>query len=89
MDDATKHEELMKFFTPHPDYRKDQYYGVTMMRVKKNMAFSLQLQYGYKKSAENSNSLVIQDLSQALEAYRVLTKFAEDKVDKPIDLSFL
>lgn len=90
MTDTEKHQLLMDRFTGHPNYLKDEYYGVTMMRVKKNMAFSLQLQYGYKKHAENSTSLVVPDVSQALEAYRILTKYAiSTETYKPEDLSFL
>ncbi len=90
MTDAEKHELLMAKFKEHPDYHKDNYYGVTMMRVKKNMAFSIQLQYGFKKRAENSTSLVVPDIAQALEAYRILTKYAKGvETYKPEDLSFL
>ena len=90
MTDPEKHELLMERFKEHPDYHKENYYGVTMMRVKKNLAFSLQLQYGFKKRAENSTSLVVPDLAQALEAYRILTKFANSEDSyKPEDLSFL
>jgi hypothetical protein len=91
MTDSSKHIELLKHFTSHEDYELDEYYGVTIMTIKKDRSFSLQLQYGYKKRAQNSSSLVIKELSTALEAYRILMKFSLPlpETEEPPSLSFL
>ena len=90
MTDSAKHEQLLTHFIAHPDYDIHDYYGVTMMTIKKDRTFSLQLQYGYKKKAENSNSLIIKELDKALEVYRILIKFATPLPELNIpSLSFL
>ena len=89
MSDAAKHEQLMGLFKPYTGYKVDDYYGVTMMTRKAGRTFSIQLQYGYNKHAQNSSSLVLSDIEQALTAYRVLMKYAVPEESSPVDLSFL
>jgi len=91
MTDANKFSMLIEMFTPHPNYEIEDYYGVTMMTIKKDLSFSIQLQYGYKKKAENSSSLLIKSIEPALEAYRILMKYAKTPSDlhKVESLDFL
>jgi len=91
MTDSNKHEELLKHFTAHAGYKLDDYYGVTMMTVKKDRSFSIQLQYGYNKRAQNSSSLIVHGITKALDVYRILMNFAVQLPlqSKTPDLSFM
>ena len=90
MTDKIKQEAMLKHFKPHEDFKLEDYYGVTMMTIKKDRSFSLQLQYGYKRRAQNSNSLIIKDSIKALEAYRILLKFAVPlPIENAPELDFL
>jgi hypothetical protein len=91
MTDANKHELLMNNFVPYGDYDVDNYYGVTMMTIKKTGKISIQLQYDYSKRAHNSNSMIVDTSEKALEVLRILLKFAVRDKDIPNepDLSFI
>lgn len=91
MTDASKCKLLMDNFTTHPEFKLDDYYGVTIMTIKKDRKFSIQLQYGYAKKAQNSSSLIIDGVEKALETYRILMKFAIPLkiINNEPDLSFL
>ena len=79
----------MDEFIPPEEFVVDQYYGVSMMTIKKNGAFSIQLQYDYKKRAIVSNSLELNELEQAIEAFRILSKYSTSQKSLPKTLGYI
>ena len=73
---------LMGYFIPYGDYAVKDYYGVSLIKMKKNGKFSIKLIYDYSNTSKTSNPLEIDDVETALDIYRVLNKFAKDKSDK-------
>jgi hypothetical protein len=89
MTDAAKHELLMQEFTPAEGYVIDEYYGVTLLTIRKSGDVSMQLQYDYKKRAVTSSSLMVNGTEKAMEIYRILMKYAVSTTDKAKDLSYI
>lgn len=76
------YEALMTHLKPYGDYDVSDYYGVSLMKIKKNNKFSIRLIYDYKKHSLTSSQLEIDDLETAINVYRVLESFTKDKSEK-------
>ena len=62
----------MEFKVPD-GYQKTKYYGVSLMKLKKNGEYSLKLLYDYAKgNSITSNSIQIKDKEKALRIYKLL-----------------
>ncbi len=73
MNDDEKHIELLKLFSPYSGFKVDEYYGVSMMRLKKNDKYSIQLMYDYRKLSKNG--VLVDNLEQAIDVVRILDKY--------------
>jgi hypothetical protein len=77
MQDSLKIEEnlrkLMMEFKVPDGYKKTKYYGVSLMKLKKNGKYSLKLLYDYVKgNSIASNAIEISDCEKALRIYKLL-----------------
>jgi hypothetical protein len=89
MEDKEKYLRLLGEFTPPKGYDVKDYYGVSMITIKKNGNTSIELQYDYNKNRVVSSSLVFSDIQQTLEVIRILFKFKVDKTTKPAMLDYI
>ena len=55
------------------------YYGVMMMRIKKNGKYQIRLQYDFLTHAVNSKPIEFKDFKTAIAAYELLDKFSKFK----------
>ncbi len=77
---------LISYFKPPENYGVDSYYGVSIMKMKKNNKFNLRLLYDYKKnSIMSKNSFECGTLKEAYELGTLLEKRAKDGSDKDKD----
>lgn len=80
--DDTVFKELMKFFKPYAGFEVEDYYGVSLLKIKKNGTYSIKLLYDYDKHALASNPLSTDSLDKALQVYALLDSKAKNKDDK-------
>ena len=66
-------DKLLSKFTPYDGFKVDEYYGVSLLRLKKNDRFSIKLVYDFINGNQRpSSSYEVDDLDTALELVRFL-----------------
>jgi hypothetical protein len=80
MNDHDKFKKLISTYfdgTCPSGYKTDDYYGIMIMKVKRNGRYQLRLQYDYRnRNMINGKPVEFISLDAALEAYRILEKFS-------------
>jgi hypothetical protein len=73
----------MAHFKPYGEFKVSEYYGVSLMKIKKNGHYSIKLVYDYKDRAlVSANALDTDSLDKAVEIYKLLDSKSKDKTDK-------
>ena len=72
----------MAHFKPYGDFKVEDYYGTSMMKIKKNGYYSIKLVYDYSSRALMSNSVETDSLEKALSVIRILEANSKDRTDK-------
>jgi hypothetical protein len=74
--------KIIENFKPHKDYDVTDYYGVSMIKTKRDNKYRLKLIHDYTSNAVLSVSQIeLNSLNEAWEFYRILDKFAKNKGD--------
>jgi hypothetical protein len=80
MDDKDKFNKLMSSYfhgTNPAGYSIEDYYGVMIMKIKRNGKYQIRLQYDYKnRNMINGKPVEFISVDAAIEAYRILEKFS-------------
>lgn len=72
--------KLIGMFQPYDGYEVDKYYGVSMIRTKKESKYRIKLMYDYTNVAKLSvNQIEVDSLDKALKIYEILDIFAINK----------
>jgi len=71
--------KLLKRITPADGYDVEDYYGVALLRLKKNGDYQIKLIHDYGKRSIMSSSIVEKDQDKALKMYEILDWFAKDE----------
>ena len=80
-DDAL-YDMLMDYYTPFKGFMVKEYYGVSVLKIKKNGYYNIKLVYDYGNHPMMSNILEVPDLERMLHVVRVLEERSKDKTDK-------
>ena len=89
---SEQHKEALKLFDPAKGYAVDNYYGVSIIKLKKNNKYSIKLMYGYSQSGKNSvmsEGVIVDKPEDAIQLYTLLEQFAKDGETKSEKLDFL
>lgn len=75
-----KWQRILDRFIPYSGFDVSDYYGVSMIKTKRDNKYRVKLIYDYESNAKMSkNQLEITSLSDALEIYRILEINAQNK----------
>jgi len=75
-------KQILDKITPHKDYLVEDYYGVSLIKMKRTGYYNIKLIYGYDKYSKMSSELEIKEIKKALIIYELLDEFSVDKRDK-------
>ena len=81
-EDENIYKQLMNHFKPYGDFKVEDYYGTSMMKIKKNGYYSIKLVYDYSSRALMSNSVETDSLEKAFNVIRILEARSKDRTDK-------
>lgn len=76
-------EAIMKEFKPYEGFQVEDYYGVSLLSIKRNGKFNIKLVYDYDKRSLTSNAVEIETMEKATKILLILDYFKKDKTDKP------
>ena len=84
MNDKEKFDKLMStyFINTNPSgYKLEDYYGVMIMKIKRNGKYQIRLQYDYKnRNMVNGKPVEFISADAAMVAYSILDKFSADNI---------
>ncbi len=87
-----QHKKALKLFIPAKGYELNQYYGVSLIKLKKNNKFSIKLMHGWSESGKNSmmsEAVTVANIEDAIQLYTLLEQFSQDGETKSANLDFL
>ncbi len=87
-----QHQKALKLFIPAKGYELHQYYGVSLIKLKKNNKFSIKLMHGWSESGKNSvmsKEVIVDKFEDAIQLYTLLEQFSQDGETKSASLDFL
>ena len=87
-----QHKEALKLFIPAKGHEVHEYYGASLIKLKKNNKYSIKLQHGWSETGKNtimSEGVIVNDFEQAINLLTILEQFSKDGETKSADLDFL
>lgn len=87
-----QHKEALKLFIPAKGYELHQYYGASLIKLKKNNKFSIKLMHGWSESGKNSvmsKEVIVDKFEDVIQLYTLLEQFSQDGETKSANLDFL
>lgn len=70
----------LKDFIPYGEFEQADYYGVSMIKAKRDNKYRIKLIYDYNRNALMSkNQLEFNDINEAMKVYEILDHYAVNK----------
>ena len=78
----------MKQFKPYGNFKLEDYYGVSMMKRKRDNKYSIRLIYDYVGgNSRCSNAITVASLEETIAFYYLLDKHSNNKSEVPKEIS--
>jgi hypothetical protein len=82
MNQKTLVKKILNQFKPHKDYELEDYYGTSIMRLKRDGQWSIKLLHDYVSgNSKTSSGIKVKTFDDAVEICKILNEYAVDKTD--------
>ena len=71
-------KKLLKRIEPAKGYSTEEYYGVAILRLKKNGSYQIKLIHDYEKHSIMSSAIITETQNEAMKIYLILDWFSKD-----------
>ena len=78
-------KKLLNNFTPYNGFEVEDYYGVSLIKLKKGGLYSIRLIHDYTSRGLMSSSYVVTDFQRALKILSILEWFAKDEMLRAVE----
>jgi hypothetical protein len=72
------HTQLLTKFVPYEGFKVEDYYGVSILKIKKGGAWSIKLIHDYTTRGLTSSGYIVYDFKKVMSIFSILEWFAKD-----------